>query len=189
MLSYTQLKKGVIFVKNGDPYEVIDSEFSRLQKRKAVMQTTIRNLRTGKLYTESFRSSDEFEEAVIEKKPLNFLYQHRGEYFFAEPKDKSKRFSLSADAVGENAKWLKPRMEITALFFNDKFINLLLPIKAEFKVVDAPPGIQGNRAQSGTKAATIETGAVVQVPLFIKAGDIVRINTQSGEYIERTKSG
>lgn len=171
----------------GDPYQVLESNFLRMQQRKPVVQTKIKNLRTSKIVERNFQPSDTFEEAELIKKPLRLLYKHRGEYVFVDPEDPKNRFSLSEETVGENKKWLKDNTEVTALFLKDKFLNLTLPIKMDFRVVEAPPGIQGERAQAGTKTVKIETGAAVQVPLFINTGDIIRINTETGEYTERVE--
>ena len=185
MLSYTDLKRGVLFIYNDTPHEVLEASFSRMQQRKAVVQTKIRNLISGKTFDVSFQPSDQFEEAEIEKKTLIFLYQHRGEFIFVDSPNHKNRFPLSEEVIGEQKKWLKPNIQLTALFFKDTILNLVLPIKMEFKVTEAPPGVQGDRAQSGTKSVTIETGAVIQTPLFINTGDVIRINTQTGEYAER----
>ena len=161
-----------------------------MQQRKAVVQARIRNLVTGKIVEKTFQPSDYFEEANVEKRPLVFLYRHRGESVFSQPGKPQQRFTLEADTVGDAARWLKPNTEITAVFFGEKLLTFSVPIKIDLKVTEAPPGIQGDRAQGGTKAVTLETGALVQVPLFINAGDIVRINTETGDYVERIlKSG
>lgn len=189
MLSYTDLKKGTIFTYNGEPHEVVDGSFSRMQQRKAVMQARIRNLRTGKILERTFQASDEFPEAEVEKKTLLFLFAHRGEFVFTDPKDRKIRFSLTQEQVGDRMKWLKPNTEITAIFSEEKLLIFSLPIKMDFKVTEAPPGVQGDRSQSGTKSVTIETGAIVQAPLFINTGDVIRINTELGEYVERVTKG
>lgn len=187
MLSYTELKKGILFVKDGVPFEVLDSSFSRMQQRKAVVQAKVRNLVTGKQQDLTFQPSDQFEEANIIKKSLMFLYEHRGDFVFVEPENRQKRFSLTQDQLGDSKKWLKSNTLITALFFDEKLLNFVVPIKMDFKVTEAAPGIQGDRATSGNKSATIETGAVIQVPLFINTGDIIRINTETGTYAERVE--
>lgn len=187
MITYTELKKGTLFVMNGDPYEIVDSSFSRMQQRKAVVQAKIRNLITGKMVDTTFQASDQFEEADVKKKMLLFLYVHRGEYVFTDPDNRQQRFSLDEAQVGDHKKWLKPNTQITALFFDERLLNFVLPIKMDFKVTEAAPGIQGDRATSGTKSATLETGAVIQVPLFINTDDIVRVNTEIGTYVERVE--
>lgn len=201
MLSYTDLKKGVTLVWNGKPYEVIEANFSRMQQRKAVVQAKIRDLATGKLVETTFQASDQFPEAEIERRPLLFLYTHRGDYVFAYPanqKDSTqrgearsaqagRRFVLKENAIGQQKMWLKSNTQLTALFFNEQLLTFTLPIKMDLKVIEAPPGVQGDRAQGGTKLATLETGAVIQVPLFINTGDVIRVNTESGEYVERVE--
>lgn len=189
MLHYTDLKKGVLFVKDGEPYEVIESNFSRMQQRKAVVQSKIRNLVSGKIFDITFQASDSFGEAEIEKRTCVFLYEHRREYVFSEAGNQKKRFTLTEEILGEHKKWLRKNTEITAIFFGEKLINFTLPIKMDLCVTDAPPGVQGDRAQSGTKAVTLETGAIVQAPLFIENGDVIRVNTESGEYVERVSKG
>ena len=185
MLSYTDLKKGVVFIRDGKPWEVIDSSFSRMQQRKAVVQAKIRDLATGKILEKTFQPSDYFEEANVEKRPLIFLYKHREDFVFNEPGKPQQRFTLEASTVGDAARWLKPNTEITAVFFGDKLLTFSLPIKMDLKVTEAPPGIQGDRSQGGTKAVTLETGASIQAPLFINTGDVIRINTETGDYVER----
>ncbi len=187
MLSYTELKKGTLFVKDGIPFEVLESSFSRMQQRKAVVQAKIRNLVTGKQQDLTFQPSDQFEEADITKKPLIFLYEHRSDFVFVDPDNRQNRFTLSSDQIGDNKRWLKPNTPITAVFFGEKLLNFVVPIKMEFKVTEAAPGVQGDRATQGTKSVTLETGTVIQVPPFINAGDIVRINTETGTYTERVE--
>lgn len=186
-LSYTDLKKGVLFVYEGQPWEVLDSGFLRMQQRKAVMQTKIRNLMNGKIVDRNWQASDNFEEADVEKKEALFLYAHRGEYWFCEPGNPKNRFSLTEEAVGASAPFFKPNTKAGTVLFNGKIIKVALPVKMEFKVTEAPPSIKGNTAQGGTKSVTIEGGAKLNVPLFINEGDIVRVNTELGEYVERVE--
>lgn len=187
MLSYTELKKGVLFVKEGIPFEVLDSNFSRMQQRKAVVQTKIRNLVTGKQQDITFQPSDQFEEANVTKKPIVFLYEHRGDFVFFDHNNHQKRFTVDAEQIGENKKWLIPNIQLTALLFNDQILKFILPIKMDFKVTEAAPGVQGDRATQGTKSVTIETGAIIQAPPFINTGDVIRINTETGTYVERVE--
>lgn len=189
MLSYNDLRKGVLFVLDGDPYEVMESNFLRMQQRKAVVQTKIRNLITGKILDRNWQASDNFEEADVERKQAMFIYAHRGDYWFQDPSNLKERFSLSAEAIGESAQFLKPNTQVTTLTFNGKIIKIQMPIKMEFEVTEAPPSIKGNTAQGGTKVVTIEGGASVSAPLFINQGDIIRINTETGEYVERVEKG
>jgi elongation factor P len=185
MLSYTDLTKGVLFIFEGAPYEVLETHFLRMQQRKAVVQTKIRNLITGKILDRNYQASDTFEEAEIERKQALFIYESRGEYWFHEEGNPKARFSLSADLLGDRGKFLKPNTKVTATIFDEKVIKVEIPIKMEFKVVEAPPAIRGNTAQGGTKTVTLEGGAKVNAPLFINEGDTIRVNTETGEYTER----
>jgi elongation factor P len=185
MLAYTDLTKGVLFILDGAPYEVIETHFLRMQQRKAVVQTRIRNLMTGKLLDRNFQASDSFEEAEIEKKKAIFIYQTKGQFWFHEEGDPKKRFFLAVDLVGDQGQFLKPNTTVHTMIFKDKVIKVEIPIKMDFKVIEAPPSIKGNTAQGGTKAVVIEGGASVNVPLFINEGDTIRINTGTGDYVER----
>lgn len=214
MLSYTDLKKGIIFVMDGQPYEVLDSGFLRMQQRKAVVQTKIRNLITGKVLDRNFQPSDNFEEADIEKKSAMFIYKKPGrgpsyakasegkaqaadEYWFHEKGNPGNRFALSSDVLGDpsagsgpgKARFLKPNTEVTTVVFSDKVIQVGLPIKMDFEVIEAPPSVKGNTAQGGTKQVIIEGGAKINAPLFVDQGDIIRINTETGQYVERAEKG
>ncbi len=184
-LAYTDLTKGVLFIMDGSPYEVVDMHFLRMQQRKAVVQTRIRNLITGKLLDRNFQASDSFEEAEVERKIANFIYESRGEYWFHEDGNPKARFALDGDVMGEQGRFLKPNTKVTTMNFQGKVIKAEIPVKMEFKVTEAPPAIKGNTAQGGNKQVTIEGGAKVNVPLFVNEGDTIRINTQTGEYVER----
>ena len=170
---------------DGAPYEVVETHFLRMQQRKAVVQTRIRNLITGKLLDRNFQASDNFEEAEIEKKNSMFIYMNKGEYWFHAEGDPKARFSLNAEVVGDQGQFLKPNTKVMTWLFNDKVIKVEIPIKMDFKVIEAPPSIKGNTAQGGTKVVTIEGGAKVSAPLFINEGEMIRINTETGEYVER----
>lgn len=186
-LGYNDLRKGVVFDIDGAPYEVIEYAFVRMQQRKAVAQVKMKNLINGKVISRNFHQSEEFEEAEMERFPIKFLYANRGEFWFSEKNDPSKRFSLAEDVVGAQGLFIKPNSEVTAISFNDKIVNIELPIKVDLVVKDAPPGERGNTAQGGTKLAELETGAKIQVPLFVNIGDVVRINTETCQYVERAE--
>lgn len=181
------LRVGTFFILEGQPYEVLSSQHLKMQQRRPVMQTRIKNLLSGKIIERNFQQSDYFEEADIEKKEVKFLYSHRNEFWFSEISDQSKRFKLENEIIGDSAQFLKPNTPVASLLFNGKIINIELPVKMDFKVIEAPPSTKGNTAQGGTKQVKLETGAMVNVPLFIEEGDIVKINTQTGEYTERVE--
>lgn len=187
MLSYFQLRKGVKFVLDDEPYEVLEFQQMRKAQDVVVAQTKIRNLITGKVFERNFHLGDSFEEAEPEKIDVKFLYSYRGKFYFSEAENPKIRFELNEEQIGPGSKFLKPNQILNGIKFQGKIINVVLPIKIKLVVVEAPPGVKGDRAQSGTKIVTLETGAKVNVPLFIKVNDIVEINTETGEYVQRIK--
>jgi elongation factor P len=189
MLSYTDLQKGTAFILDGEPYEVLEYNFLRMQQRKPVVQTKIKNLNSGKIIEKTFRQNDNLKEAEIIKKEVVFIYSHRGEFWFRYPKDPKNRFLLPENIIGDSAKFLKENISVTIAEFKGKPISISLPVKMEFVVKQAPPGVKGNTAQGGTKTVTLENGLELAVPLFINPGDVIRLNTQTGQYVERVEKG
>ena len=185
MINYNEITKGKFIELDGAPYEVISSNILRKQQRKPVNQVKLKNLVTGKTVEKSLGQSDSFPEADIETQTIVYLYNNRGEFWFRDMNDKSKRFNLNEEIVGDKMKFMKENSEITALVFDNKVISIKIPIKAELKVIEAPPAVRGNTAQGVTKQITLETGAIVNAPIFINEGDVVRVNTETGEYAER----
>ena len=133
----------------------------------------------------NFQQGDIFEEADLQKKDIKFIYQSKGQYFFCEINDPSKRFSFTEVQIGNQAKYLRPNEIVTGIIFDEKIINFKLPIKVELKVKESAPGVKGDRAQGGTKSAILESGAEIQVPLFVEEGDTIEVNTETGEYVKR----
>ncbi len=185
MLSINDLENGQFIILDGDPFEVLSVKHFHLGRGGANIQTKVRSLRTSKVFDRNFKPADKFEEAEIEKLKVYHIYSHRDEFWFSEIDNPKNRFSLPLEIIGNQKDFLKPNLEVTALKFRGQIINMELPIKVDYNVIEAPPGIKGNTAQGGTKPIIIETGAKVLVPLFIKEGDIIKVNTQTGEYVER----
>ncbi|MFH1575814.1 MAG: elongation factor P [Candidatus Nealsonbacteria bacterium] len=187
MLSSSDLRKGIRILIDGEPYEVLDSNPMKKAQRRVVMQTKLKNLLTGNALERNFHQGDVFEEAEMSKLEAKFLYAHRGLYFFCEKENPSKRFDLSEELLGIQAKFLKPNEIVDAIIFNEKIVSISVPIKISLKVTEAPPGVKGDSAQGGTKIVTLETGAQVSVPLFVKDGDVIEVNTATGEYTRRVE--
>jgi elongation factor P len=150
-----------------------------------VAKTKIKNLITGKVIERNFHQDDVFEEAEIEKLKIKFIYSRKGRCYFCELENPRNRFDFEEEKIGFGARFLKENLILDGLRFKGKIINVSLPIKVQLKVIEAPPGVKGERAQAGTKQVTLETGAKINVPLFIESGDIIEINTETGEYIKR----
>lgn len=191
MLAYNEIKERKFIILDGDPYEVIDSHVFRKQQRKPVNQTKLRNLINGSVRQETFHANDTVEQAELERKKIKFLFtkynnrESRNEFWYCDIDNPGNRFEISSDIVENSYKYTKPNSEVDALIFDEKIIGIQVPIKVELKVKEAPPAVKGNTATGATKQIVLETGLVVNAPLFINEGDIVRVNTETGEYTER----
>lgn len=187
MLNYSEILPRKYIVLENEPYEVLTSSTVKKSRQKPANQTKLRNLLNGRVIEQAFHQSDKVEEADINKRTIKYLYANRGEFWFSDPKNPKDRFQLPEEIVGDNIVFIKENSEVTGLTFNDNIIGITVPIKIDLKVTEAPPGIKGNTAQGGSKVVTLETGATVSTPLFINEGDIVRVNTETGEYVERVE--
>mgnify|MGYP001157327373 CR=1 FL=1 len=185
MLSHIDLKKSVVFVLDGNPCQVLSHSLIFKGRGSSVMQVRFKNLKTGNVLNRTFHTGEEVEEADIEKAQVKFVYEHRGRYVFSEANNSSKRFELSKEQIGTQIKFLIPNTILEGIRFQGEMVNISLPIKMNLKVKEAPPGVKGDRAQAGTKTITLETGAEIQVPLFVETGDVIEINTEIGAYVRR----
>ncbi len=185
MLEYNEILPKKVILLSGEPYEVLDAHVFRKQQRKPVNQTKLRHLITGRVTEQSFHGSEKVEEANLSTKAVKYLYNNRGAWWFCLPDSPADRFELSAETVGAQGQFLKPNTVVDALVFNEEIIALRVPIKVELAVKEAPPAVRGNTAQGGTKQIVLETGATINAPLFVNEGDVVRINTETGTYVER----
>jgi len=194
MLNYNEVKERRYIIVDGDPYEVVSSHVFRKQQRKPVNQTKLRNLINGGIKNHTFHCADNIEEADIERKQIKFLYkkdnrqQNTTELWFCEENNPADRFCLDQDLVGDGIKYLKPNSIVDAMLFDEKVIGVSVPIKVELKVVEAPPAVKGNTSGAANKQITLETGLVINAPIFITEGEIVRVNTETGEYVERVNN-
>jgi len=191
LLEYSDIRPRKYIIYNNEPYEVLEYHVARTQQRKPQNQTKLRNLLNGRVIPVSFHAAEKVEEAEINKKVAKFMYKdaRKGSLWFCDPKNPSDRFEINADIIGESVKFLKENTEVNLNVFEyndeEKIIGVTLPVKMDFKITDAPPAIKGNTASGGNKFVTIETGAKIAVPLFIEAGETIRVNTETGEYAER----
>jgi len=187
-LQYSEIKEKKIIIYSGEPCEVIDSHVARTQQRKPQNQVKLRSLITGKTISATFHVSDSAIEADIEKRDVKFLYQNKGQYWFCNPDDPKNRFELDSSLIGDSGKFFKENGLVTSLVWDDdeeKIIKITLPIKMEFKVKEAPPAVRGDTSKSGNKIITLENGTTISAPMFIEEGDVIRLNTETGLYVER----
>jgi elongation factor P len=183
MLSYSELVRGKIIVVNDQPYEITEALSTFKGRGHSYLQMKLRNLVNGNVISRSAQPRDSFEEAEVEEQEAKFIYGNKGKYVFSDKN--SKRFELNEEIVGEKTKFLKANQEVKTIVFNDKIINVIIPIKVQLKVTEVPPGVKGDRAQSGNKSVTLETGTKIDAPLFVNENDVIEINTESGEYVRR----
>ncbi len=189
-LEYSAIREKKIIIHADEPCEVIESHVARTQQRKPQNQVKLRSLISGKVFPATFHVSDSADEADIEKRDVTFLYTNKGEFWFCDPADKSKRFKLDEALIGASGKFLKTNGNVTALVWineddEEKVIKLSLPIKMEFTVKEAPPAVRGDTSKGGNKIITLENGATLNAPMFIKEGDKISVNTETGDYVER----
>jgi len=186
MLSLSEIKTGKKILWEGDPYTVLFDQHSKMGRAGAVLRTKLKNLKTGAIVNKTFQGSEKVDWAEIDEQTAQFLYQEDKLFYFMNSQT-FEQFSLSEEIIGENRLFLKEGAEIKVFYFENNPINIQLPIKIELKVIEAPPAIKGNTVDGGSKQVILETGAKVTTPLFIKTGDILRINTETGTYVERVK--
>jgi elongation factor P len=150
-----------------------------------VNNTKLRNIITGRVIEISFHQNETIHEADVETIDGTYLYTNRGESWFTEAGNPKNRFSFPDEAVHDKVQWLITNSEVEVLMYKEKPVSIKIPIKMDLKVTDAPPAVKGDTVSGGSKLATLESGATVQVPLFINTGDVLRVNTDTGEYVER----
>ncbi len=183
MLSVHDLKAGIYFVYQNEPYVVLKHDFIKMAQSKGMMRVTIKNLTTGKIISETFKGSEKLEPAEITRSKASYLYNENGEYYFMKADDYDQ-FFVTGEQLGEKKKFLKEGLEVDVISYEHKPLAVELPTKLSYTVQQAPPGVRGDTAQgSVTKKVTIENGYVVDVPLFIKQGEEIIVNTDTGKYV------
>jgi elongation factor P len=184
--SLNSIKAGLSILVDGEPYLVLWADFMRTAQRKPVMRTKLKNLINGKVMEKSFHPGDKVAEADLARGKASYLYKDDNNIYLMNS-ESFEQFSISLEQVGDKVKYLKEGSELEILYFNDNPITVALPIKLRLKVVTAPPGVKGDTAGNVTKKVILENGLEVDTPLFVKEGDDIIINTDSGEYVERAK--
>lgn len=184
ILTLSDIRKGKIIVLDGEPFQIVSAEFLRKQQRRPVVRSVLRNIKTGQTREHSFQQSDKVPEADVEKKAYQYLYTD-GVVYTLMDQQTYEQVELSAEIAGDAGKYLLEGQEAEIMFFEGQPIGLELPIKIERKVIDAPPGVKGDTSTNVTKEVIVEGDVKVKAPLFIKEGDSIRIDTRSGDYVER----
>ncbi len=184
-LSINEIKSGVTILVDGDVYVCLDAQHVKPGKGAAFVRARLRNMKTNNIQEKTFRGDEKIEQAYVEERKLQYQYSSGGMFHFMDTEN-FEEIAISEDTVGNNAKLLKDNLEIQGSFFNGQTLSITLPNFIEFNIVETEPGIKGDSSKSGNKPATVDTGTIIQVPLFINVGDKIKVDTRTGgTYVER----
>lgn len=184
MYHTTDFRKGLKIEMNGEPYIIVECQHVKPGKGAAMVKTRIKSLISGNVLDINFRSGDKVDEPNLEQREMHYMYAEGDEFHFMDQKT-YEQIMISLAQLGDSAEYLQENIDVKVLFHNDKPIGIDLPIFVLLRVVKTEPGIRGDTASGGSKPAELETGKVVQVPLFINEGEVLKIDTRTGEYVER----
>ena len=184
-LSVSEMRKGMVILYDGELYEIIDYEHSKRGRGGAIARTRLRHLKTGRNLSTTFKGSENTESVFLESRPLQYLYSDGDTYVFMD-NERFDQFPVPADVLGSQAQFIVEGLNVTGYYHGDSLVKVELPNFVELKVTHTEPGVRGDTVSNVEKPATVESGAVVQVPLFVKEGDVLKIDTRSGRYVERT---
>lgn len=187
VLTASDLRKGSKLEIDGEPYLVVDFEFSKPGKGQALYRCRLKNMITGSQFDRTYRSGDKFNAADMEEQSMEFLYKDGNRYTFMNTST-YEQIELTEENVGDAINYLTENLVVDMLLFQGRPIGISLPNFVELRVIQADPGIKGDTAAGATKPVTLETGFVIQVPLFIEEGEVLKVDTRSGAYVERVKS-
>ncbi len=185
VLDTSEFRKGLKIEIEGEPYEILEFQHVKPGKGSAFVRTTIKNLLKDRVIERTFKSGDKVDKPDIEEKEMQYLYEQGSEFHFMDQKSFEQTF-LTAEILGEAKNYLKENINASVLFYNGKAIGVTLPNAVELKVTKCDPGVRGDTVSGAQKPATLETGYVVNVPLFINEGDVLKIDTRDGKYLTRT---
>jgi len=188
MASYStsELRSGMKVLLEGDPYSIVENEFVKPGKGQAFNRVKIRNLKTGRTIERTLKSGDTLEAADVMDVEMQYLYQDSDFFHFMVPEN-FEQYTAGKSALGDNAQWLKDGVVCVVTLWNNVPLVVTPPAHIELTIVETDPGLRGDTATGGQKPAKLETGAVVRVPLFINEGEVIRIDTRTGEYVSRAK--
>ena len=186
MFTTSDFRKGLKIEIGGEPFTIVDFQHVKPGKGGAFVRTRLKSLTSGNVLEMTFRSGDKVDKPDLEEREMQFLYETNGEYHFMDTNNYEQLF-LTGEHLGDSKGFLKENLVIKALFHNKRPLGIEVPMFVELKVTQTEPGVRGDTATGATKPATLESGAVIQVPLFVNEGDILRVDTRTREYITRVK--
>ncbi len=186
-LSINEIKNGVTILVEGEVYMVVDFQHVKPGKGAAFVRTKMRNLRNNNILERTFRGDEKIEEAYIEEKKLQYQYSSSGMFHFMD-QENYEDVAIAENSMAGKVKFLKDNIEVNAYYYKDEVLYVNLPNFVEYKIIHSEPGIKGDTAKSGTKPAVIDSGATINVPLFVNEGDRIKVDTRTGSYVERVNS-
>ncbi|MBS4030485.1 MAG: elongation factor P [Clostridiales bacterium] len=184
MITTSEFKTGMTIELDGDLFVIVEFQHVKPGKGAAFVRTKMKNLKTGGVTEKTFRAGEKVERAIMERREMQYMYDS-GDDLFVMDTETYEQMTIDRGRLGNDVKYLKENTNISVVFYQEQIVGIELPFFVELAVAETEPGIKGDTASGGSKSATMETGAVVQVPFFINIGDVLRIDTRSGEYIER----
>lgn len=186
LIDTSDFRNGLSIIQGNDIFTIVEFQHVKPGKGGAFVRTRLKNVRTGAVIEKTFRAGERMEQARLERKPMQFLYKQDDEYYLMNT-ETYDQISVSGDLIGEPVKYLKDGMEVTVVEHDGTIIAVEVPFFVELEVVETEPGVRGDTASGGSKPATLETGAVIQVPFFVDVGDKVKVDTRTDAYLERVK--
>jgi len=183
-LSINEIKAGITILVDNIVWLVIETQHVKPGKGSAFVRAKMRNLKIGTVQEKTFRGDEKIEEAYVEERKLQYQYNSGNIYHFMD-QETFEEVGINKENISEQIKFLKDNLEVSGYFYKGDFLNLVLPFFIEFTIIHTEPGIKGDTAKSGTKPAEVDTGASIQVPLFVNEGDKIRVDTRTGSYVER----
>src|SRR5450432_78197 len=184
MYDTSDIRKGLKVLMDGNPFTIVEFQFVKPGKGAAFTRTKFKNLLNGAIFERNIRSGEKLEPANVEERSMQFLYKEGDDLVFMDESN-YEQVTLQAELVGENADLMKDNLPVTVLFFNERAVDVTLPTFVFLEIKDAEPGVRGDTSGNVTKPAKVETGAEIAVPLFIKIGDTIKIDTRTHAYVER----
>ena len=184
MIDSGELRKGITIELDGELYQVLDYQHIKIGRGSAVVRLKLRDIRAGHITERTFQASEKFTRARLDYRTMQYLYNDGDLYYFMD-EENYEQMPISTSQLGDTLNYLKEGMSLEVSSYKGELVSVELPITVELKVIDTGPGFKGDTATAGTKPATLETGITIQVPLFINTGDVIKVDTRSGSYLER----
>jgi elongation factor P len=186
LIDTSDFRNGLSIIRDGDVFQIVEFQHVKPGKGGAFVRTKLKNMRTGAVIEHTFRAGEKMEQAILDRSKMSFLYNQDDDYVFMDL-ETFDQTPIPAAALGDSVKYLKDNTEVEVCSHNGKILGVELPLFMEFVIAETDPGLRGDTASGGSKPATLETGAVINVPLFINVGEKIKVDTRTGSYLERVK--